>query len=387
MKVMKTETNFRGKLVVAYLMAAVLCSAAAHAQNAGPDSPATSKPASTKVKKRDKSDAATAAYAKSKREKDYAKELGEEYQVKYTDHFYVLTNAEAGVIKDFLPRLERTYDAVDHFLTQLELPVKYPKEKLPVIFCKSREEFDGRCKQFTGHAGPAEAAGLYYRDPLNFSIFYDMSQVSFIKEKTAQAEQLRKEAAATKDRNAKRAKLREADWYVNRIALYQQDQNRSVVQHEVAHQLLFNLRFHKATADNPQWFVEGMATLFEPPPEKLGAGINLINQRRLGEVRDDIKKVTADGLKAFIGNPEGKGGAMLSNEGYARSWSLCYYLMKKKSKELPNYVALIRKRTQRQQITPEQDLKDFESCFGKVNETFSKKYIEFITKLPYRARQ
>jgi hypothetical protein len=84
---------------------------------------------------------------------------------------------------------------------------------------------------------------------------------------------------------------------------------------------------------------------------------------------------------------EGKGGAMLSNEGYARSWSLCYYLMKKKSKELPKYVALIRKRTQRQQITPEQDLQDFESCFGKVNETFSKKYTEFITKLPYRARQ
>lgn len=336
--------------------------------------------------KRTKDGAGAGPFSKSPREKEFAKALGEDYVVKYTDHFFVLTNADAEIVKDFLPRLEKTYEAVHRFLTQLEIPVQYPKEKLPVLFCKDRPEFDNRCVQFTSRAGPAEAAGLYYRAPLNFSIFYDMSQVGFIKDKTEQAARLRKEAAETTDRQAKKAKLREADWYVNRIAVYQQDQNRSVVQHELAHQLLFNLQFHKAEAQNPQWLVEGMATLFEPPPGKLGAGINVINQRRLGEIREVIKKTTVDDLKAFIGNPEGKGGSMLSSGGYARSWSLCYFLMKRRSKELTKFAGLIRKRAARQPVAPEQDLKDFESCFGPVNSAFVRKYTEFIAKLPYRAR-
>lgn len=383
MGVWTPDRESRSRYVIAALLAIVVVAAhSIFAKGDGPDSPKPKKPAEIQAgKKKEKS----TSFAKSPREKEFAKALGEDYRAKYTDHFFILTNADDTVVKDFIPRLEKTYDAVHRFLKQLELPVKYPKEKLPVLFCKDNDEFNARCKQFTGRPGPAEAAGLYYPDPqLNFSIFFDMSQVGFIKEKTELAARLRKEGAETKDRNTKRAKLREADWHVNRIAIYQQDQNRSVVQHELAHQLLFNLHYHKAGVANPQWFVEGSATLFEPPPGEMGAGINVVNQRRLGDVRDLLKTLKPDELRAFIGDPEGGGWNMLSHEGYARSWSLCYYLMKRKSKELPKYVALIRKRKEHGQIPPEQEIKDFESCFGPINASFVKKYKEFVAKLPYR---
>ena len=319
-------------------------------------------------------------FKKGPREKEFADAVGEDYRVKPTDHFIVLTNADEAIVKDFLPRLEKTYSSVHRFVDQVGVKIKYPKEKLPVLFCHDFDEYSARCKQFTGQPAPGEAAGLYWRDPLNFSLFYDMSQVSFIKETTAKAEQLKQDAAKTPDRNAKQAKLREANWYINRIAIFQQEQNRSVVQHEVAHQLLFNLQFHKADVDNPQWFVEGMATLFEPPPGKSGAGFNVINQSRLGEIRDALVVMKTDDLKNFISRQRT---GMLSSQGYAQSWALCYYLVKRKSKELPKYVELIKKRPVDRMLSTKENLADFEKCFGKVNDVFTKKFTSYITKLPY----
>lgn len=323
-------------------------------------------------------------FKKGPREKEFADAVGEEYRVKPTDHFIVLTNADEAIVKDFLPRLEKTYDSVHRFVDQVGVKIKYPKEKLPVLFCHDFDEYSARCKQFTGQPAPGEAAGLYWREPLNFSLFYDMSQVSFIKETTAKAEQLKQDAARTPDRNAKQAKLREANWYINRIAIYQQEQNRSVVQHEVAHQLLFNLQFHKADVDNPQWFVEGMATLFEPPPGKTGAGFNVINQSRLGEIRDALVVMKTDDLKNFISRTRT---GMLSSQGYAQSWALCYYLVKRKSKELPKYVELIKKRPVDKVLSAKENLADFEKCFGKVNDMFTKKFTNYITKLPFMPPQ
>lgn len=340
-----------------------------------------SKPSKSNKKKK----AGDKAFPKGNREKKFSKGLGEDYRIKYTDHFVVLTNAEEEIVKDFLPRLEKTYASVHRFVDQVGVKIKYPKEKLPILFCHDFPEYTKRCRQFTGEPAPSDAAGLYWPEPLNFSLFYDMSQVDFIKETTAKAEKLRQEAAATSDRNAKKDKLREADWYVNRIAIYQQEQNRSVVQHEVAHQLLFNLQFHTLEGDNPQWFVEGMATLFEPPPGKTGAGFNVINQGRLGEIRDVLRVMETDELKAFIA--QRYGGGMLSSQGYAQSWALCYYLVKTKRKQLQKYVELIKKRPPGKLISTKQNLEEFENCFGKVDNSFNKKFTNYITKLPYMPPQ
>lgn len=354
-----------------------------------PDKPSSKKDKKSKKKKRRSGKKAKARgdhpFPKGQREKEFSKALGESYRVLYTDHFVVLTDADEAVVRDFLPRLEKTYDSVHRFVTKMKIKIEYPKEKLPVLFCHDFDEYSARCEQFTGRPAPGDAAGLYWRAPLNFSIFYDMSKVDFILDLKTKADNLRKQAAQASDRNVKKQKLREANWYVNRIDIYQQEQNRSVVQHEVAHQLLFNLDFHKHDADNPQWFVEGMATLFEPPPGKTGAGFNVINQDRLGEVRDGLEAVTPDEFKAFIGSPSG--GGMLSSHGYARSWSICYYLVKRKRKALPKYVELIKKRKSNERISPGKDVEDFEKCFGKIDRVFTKKYAHYITHLPYMPSQ
>ena len=155
-----------------------------------------------------------------------------------------------------------------------------------------------------------------------------------------------------------------------------------MVQHEVAHQLLFNFRVHKPGAANPQWFVEGLATQFESPPGKMGAGFNVINQRRLRVLREKYKKESPD-LRDFVGNPN-KGGSLLTEEGYAIAWGMVHYLVKQKSKDLPRFVEALKRRKPGQSITPEEDIAAFEECFGKLDDKFAKKWMGFIKGLPYR---
>jgi hypothetical protein len=333
-------------------------------------------------KKRDEGEKdGSRAFPQGPREEEFKQRLGEHFEVRRTDHFFVIYDADEEVVKDFISRLERTYDSVHRFASQLDIELEYPKEKLPVVFCRNFEEYDGKCKEMVGRNVPAEAAGLYWHDPFNFSIFYDMSQAKFIKEHEAHAKQLKEEARNSKDPNERKMKVREAEWYLNKIDAFQQDQNRSVVQHELAHQLLFNFRIHVPGADNPQWFVEGLATQFEPPPGKMGAGLGVTNQRRLHGLREKFKEGVPD-VREFVGSP-GDGG-MLSSDGYAISWGLVNYLVKQKGKGLPKYIKLLKERRIGRQVSPEQAIADFESCFGKVDAAFARKWVEYIKKLPYR---
>jgi hypothetical protein len=325
-------------------------------------------------------------FKKGGRELEFRKKLGADFAIKRTHHFFVLYNGDLEVVKDFIHRLEITYTAVHRFVAQMGIDITYPKQKLPVLFCSDFDEYNARCQQLAGVGAPSDAAGLYWRFPLDFSIFYDMSQVRFIKETEEKARKLQEEARAATDPGVRRDKSREARWYLNRIDIYQQESNRSVVQHELAHQLLFNLGFHKFDADNPQWFVEGMATLFEPPPGKRGAGFNVINQHRLGEIREKVAGMSAEQFKSFIGSPS-PGGGMMSSEGYAQSWAICYYLVKRQRKVLPQYVKLIRSRRRGETILPKQDVEDFEKCFGRIDEMFVKRWSNYIRKLPYRPPQ
>ncbi|MCG8405093.1 MAG: DUF1570 domain-containing protein [Phycisphaerales bacterium] len=331
-------------------------------------------------KKKDKT-----VFPKGPHEKTFQKQLGEEYKTRYTDHFVVLYNGDEQVVKDFILRIEQTYKSVDRFVQKMGIRIDYPKEKLIVLFCPNYEECNRLCKQFVGRGAPQRAAGLYWSG-INFSIFYDMSQSRSMKDFAAKIKRLKEEARNAKDRNQKKAKAKEAQWYVNRSKVYQQNNNRSVVQHEVAHHLLYNLQVHQLGSRNPQWFVEGLATLFEPPPGKSGAGFYIINQRRLGDVREKLKEETPESLRAFVGAGADRSG-MLSSEDYARSWALAYYLLKRKQKQLPKYVEMVKKRSRRDTMTEADAIKDFEKAFGTIDRKFVNRWLKYIDKLPYAPSQ
>ncbi|RIK67460.1 MAG: hypothetical protein DCC65_06425 [Planctomycetota bacterium] len=327
-------------------------------------------------------------FPKGRREKEFRKLLGEDFRVRHTDHFVVFYSADEEVVKDFIHRIEKTFDSVHRFSRRLNIKVDYTADKLPIIFCRNHDEFREIFRAIRGGEPPDEAAGLYLSGRANVSLFYDMSQNPFMREWADKARQLRDEARTEIDAGTRKAKVREAQWYTNRSKVYREEQNRSVVQHEVAHQLLYNFRVHNFESSwaNPQWLVEGLATLFEVPPGKHGAGAGVINQRRLGDIRESIAEFTAEDWRRFIGAAS-PGRQMLSNEGYARSWALAYFLVKRKSRELSRYVELIKRRKTSRPVSAERELADFEKCFGNVDDAFAASVAEFVKRLPYRAEQ
>src|SRR5207247_2529427 len=124
--------------------------------------------------------------------------------------------------------------------------------------------------------------------------------------------------------NGRRQKTHEREATLNQAKRYQEKNNKSVVQHEVAHQLLHNFQVHRRDVMNPVWFVEGLATLFEPPPGATGAGYNVVNQYRLWRLREADKGGLPE-LAELVQEPTMlRGGDM--DRGYAYAWGLTYYL-------------------------------------------------------------
>ena len=212
--------------------------------------------------------------------------LGGNYKVRRTDHYVILYNTEEEAVQAIVPRLEATYRSVHRFATQMEIKIKYPKEKLVVVFCSDLEEFRRRCKQLT-NVEPRNVAGVYDHTR-NCAFFFDHSRSPYYKARAERATQLREQAKNSDDPAERKRLIREARKIMNWIDVYSRDGNRDTMQHEEAHQLLFNLGVHTTGKPSPAWFREGLARQFETPPGKMGAGINVINQGCLGVIRRKI---------------------------------------------------------------------------------------------------
>ncbi len=116
---------------------------------------------------------------------------------------------------------------------------------------------------------------------------------------------------------------------------------RTIV-HEAVHQLAYNTGIHERLADNPQWVVEGLATMFEEPAvfDSRSASRTVagrVNHTQLGGLR----RVLADTatlesqLTALVTSND-----MFKRDperAYALSWGLTFYLAERMSSQYGNY--------------------------------------------------
>ena len=51
---------------------------------------------------------------------------------------------------------------------------------------------------------------------------------------------------------------------------------------------------------------------------------------------------------------------------------------------MQKYVELVKTRKSREEVSPEQEIADFEKCFGKLDESFKQKWWTFLRKIPYK---
>lgn len=313
--------------------------------------------------------------------------FGDAYKIRRTDHFFVLYNTDEAVVKKFVHRVEATYDAVHRFAIKLDVSFSYPDQKLAIIFGDTFEDFEFIHKKLHLRPPGREYAGYYFSGP-NISVFYNGADADWIKARLKKADDIRHEA---KNAGTPRERRRLSLW-ADRVENYArnsaQHRNRMIVQHEMAHQLLYNFQVHRRGVRHPKWLIEGLATLFEPPPTSRGAGFNIINQGRLADMRDFLEKNNAIDFKVMLSEP----GQLYGNDdqltrGYAHAWAMAQFVTRQRPEQFKKYIDLLNARQPGSATDAEQELSDFESIFGKVDAPFIKRWKQYIMNLPYRPRQ
>lgn len=334
---------------------------------------------------------------------------GPDFRIKRIEHFVIAYDTPEETLRSLRSRLEATYDSVYRFCKINELPAHTPPRKLEVLFFESYEDY-GRYAASTGFAYQGSAG--FYHQGTNVAAFVnilDLPQMGAINKQIEQCEGRLERLKAARPINRATVKAcrdellfltRQRDRTVEQI-------NRLTVQHEVAHQVLFNSRMHVRGAQNPGWLVEGMATLFETPPSPSGAGMGATNQMRLGDYRDCLSRgdprarlvpedlPVAFDSQQFLRLRDLIGDAQLfhrRSDGnlvhyYTEAWSLVFYLQRTKREQFAEYLRLLAGRKPGETHSYDREVADFEGVFGPPDEQFEQRWARFILDLRYRPSQ
>ena len=159
--------------------------------------------------------------------------------------------------------------------------------------------------------------------------------------------------------------------------------------HELIHQLAFNTGLHSRTGDNPQWVVEGLATMLEPDATRRNAAakdpLARVNRERMYAFATRVRKGwTAGRLSQIVASDERFQTATL--DAYAEAWALTFFLSETRS---GRYSALLRSlagRTTLHDLQPDERTAMFQAAFGRDLARLEVAWLRYMDELAERMR-
>ncbi|MGD8452330.1 MAG: DUF1570 domain-containing protein [Phycisphaerae bacterium] len=302
---------------------------------------------------------------------------GPEAQVLTTDHVLLVYTAKDDEARRLCARLERVWDWNMRYMKMLDVPMTVPDHKLEVYFFGSQKEFDAYQTNIGGN--PTHNVLGFFRPDNNRSAFFDLHDWAYLE-------------GARRAIENKNTPYKERQRLRNLVRRWVEYQNMQVVQHETGHHIHFNINLFPADvfmnsesqASLPVWLVEGTTMMFEVPPTRSGASLGAINQGRLHEFRKYYMhhQFSPDWVKAFIL----ENGVWYAGGGssYPLGWAMVYYLFKEHRPEFAKYVRIIAAREPGVEISYTQREREFEDCFGRIDEEWVSNWYEFLRNLPYK---
>jgi len=326
-----------------------------------------------------------------------------------TRHFVVVYDTPIETVHRLTARVEATYRSIEKFCTFNKIDFVPPREPLAILLFDEPESFH----RYAASIGVnAEGLSGFYYTGNNCSAFFNVLNHPNLSELRREIGHLERQVArfsgrqlSKTERNEKRAAAKRLHLIRNRRNRMVEKLNRSVVQHEVVHHLLFEAGVHPRGIPIPGWLVEGLAMLFESPPSSKGAGIGVVNQMRLADFRaacgEELdpqnkrpRKMEPETLRhaydagRFIPLRRFIPLSQLPNDAnvgyyYAQAWGLTFYLQRTHRKELAGYINTLAHRRPGEQPTPEEELEQFEVIFGPVDERFERRWAALIFNLRF----
>jgi len=357
-------------------------------------------------------------------------EAGDGFLVKSTPHFLIAYNTDRDVVDKLTMRFEHTHHAIHRFCNIIGFDAQPAVRRLEAIFFDTWQQY----RDYGRRVG-FEATGTYgfYHEGTNRSVFFNVlndpelrklhANIHATRANLARLEEAVKEIKGrrtpvelrfqdgrkvrlTKVQMTRKLKTaqRELETLNGKRVAYSERINRTVVQHEVAHQVLFNVGIHVRGATHPRWLVEGLACLFETPPGPEGTGFVAINPLRLKDFRsavaggtgkrwltgDDYRQAVSEerivSLDRLITDP-----TVCSPDGpraaadYAASWAFVHYLQRTRGADLATYMRAVASRNPSSKLAPYEERDLVEAHLGPVDEDLVRRFSAYILKLPYRA--
>ncbi len=320
----------------------------------------------------------------------------EAFRTRATDHFLIWYDTNYVMLRPLVGRLEGTYRSIVRAGRAWGFAMDAPAEPMPIVLIDQHKDYADIAR--TARVDPLGAAG-FYEPNRNVAIFGNIlngPSLRTVTERIAQLQDRRHRAGTSWPKGAERELLT----LVTQRAAIVKEFNRVVIQHEAAHQILFNLGIHAWGADNPTWLVEGLATQFETSQTNPDGKLRRTNQRRLADLRHTIGvdlgvKKLSDALyvKAFRDGGLIPLVELIADDGvmaahgtrvptiYAQSWALVFYLAREHGPKFSQYLSVLSGRPSGRTVTPEEELALFTDTFGPVDASFQRSWLAYIVRL------
>jgi hypothetical protein len=129
------------------------------------------------------------------------------------------------------------------------------------------------------------------------------------------------------------------------------------------------------------WFSEGIAMFFETPDLTSSRGwrsIGKVNRPRLGHFRRYVQKRPAGSLETLISNDDRFRDTSLTQDAYAESWALTYFLLERYRDRYMEYLDSLSEKKPLFYDNEETRLQEFKDAFGANLKKLDSQFVRFV---------
>ena len=308
-------------------------------------------------------------YTKSELSELLLKEFGSDFKIHTVGPYVIVYNTSLEYVKWCAALLDRHYEKYREVWSGFGLKLQRPEFPLVVVLFENKAQFNNYGRKELGD-GFIPEMNAYYHLMTNRVILCDLTGI---------------ESGAQSGKRATAAQIRRIT--TRPRAGY----NISAIMHEASHQIGFNTGMFQRLAQTPLWLLEGIATMHELPdvnnPKQAESGDPKVNKERLRQLRSFVNKnptLKSDPyshIRSILESDDLIRNQTTALGHYGLSWSVCYYLYKKKPKELAKYLQIMTSKQILEKYPAQDRVTDFEKIFGDNREKFGKEYSKFINSL------
>lgn len=318
--------------------------------------------------------------------------IGEGFKVRRSLHYSIIYNTSEEDVAVFEYAIEKTYRACAKWCIGMNIEIHPPSEKLLTHFFNDYKEYEKYSHLIGSPVSSPGTAGFYHPNT-NYSYFYNIrntpsfkaSKLSIEREISQLADLLRRGDVPSEQKKAIRLQIRALRAQQNQMNTFGGDLTEEVLQHEVSHQVLFNIGFHNERAAlqfaNPRWLAEGMAQLFEPIDVGGGSGFGMVNKSKAAMFHQCMKQDALYPVEEFVSDIKYFFGGNVAGIAYPQAWALAHYLTRTRRDELRAYVEEINQRDGDFEPSAEKELELFEKHFGKVDEAWVNRWKQYMERV------